>query len=174
MKMLVEEIDMHKISSVKNIKTKGGKTVQSEQKSKQHAMENHHKVNVKCSRCGYQHEYTKCPAYGQICKACNKRNHFAKMCRKQVSTRKIQTVEQSDEQDDFFVETTDVQTTQIMENVHTVITETQNEKDKWTESLKINNKNITFKLDTGAACNVIPNNVFKSLETHRLHLHCRS
>jgi len=85
----------------------------------------------------------------------------------QVSTRKIQTVEQgeqSDEQDDFFVGTIDVQT---MKNVHIVTTETQNEKDKLTESLKINNKNVTFKLDTGAACNVIPNNVFKSLETQR-------
>lgn len=85
---LVEEIAMNKKSSVKNTKTRGGKIMQSEQKSKQHAMESHHKANVKCSRCGYQHEYKKCPAYGQTCKACKQIKHFA-MCRKQVSTKKI-------------------------------------------------------------------------------------
>lgn len=83
MKMLVEEVDENKISSVRNIK-KRGKTVQSEQ----HTMECQHKAHTKCSRCGYQHEFKKCPAYGQMCKACNKRNHFAKMCKTQVSTKK--------------------------------------------------------------------------------------
>ncbi len=37
MKMLVEEVDVNKISSVRNIK-KRGKTLQSEQKSKQHTI----------------------------------------------------------------------------------------------------------------------------------------
>ena len=34
-----------------------------------------------CRQCGYMHKYGKCPAYGQMCKKCNGRNHFAKMCR---------------------------------------------------------------------------------------------
>ncbi len=86
MKKLVEEVDMNKISSVRNTK-KRGKTMQSEQKSNQHTMECQHKAHVQCSRCGNQHEYKKCPAYGQTCKACNKRNHFSKICKTQVSTK---------------------------------------------------------------------------------------
>lgn len=84
--------------------------------------------------------------------------------------KKIQAIdqgEQSDEQDDFFVGTIEVQKTQTIKNVYTFSTETQIQKDRWTESLRINNKNVTFKLDTGSACNVIPHNVFKSLETQR-------
>lgn len=30
---------------------------------------------------GYKHELRKCPAYGQTCRMCTKKNHFAKMCK---------------------------------------------------------------------------------------------
>ena len=38
-----------------------------------------------CSRCGYNHckQGKKCSANGQICSACNKPNHFARVCRTQ-------------------------------------------------------------------------------------------
>ena len=31
-----------------------------------------------CFYCGNSHQIRKCPAYGQTCKKCNKRNHFAR------------------------------------------------------------------------------------------------
>ncbi|XP_063538098.1 uncharacterized protein LOC134747405 [Cydia strobilella] len=34
-----------------------------------------------CSRCGGNHAYNKCPAYGVRCDSCNGYNHYAKMCR---------------------------------------------------------------------------------------------
>ena len=47
-----------------------------------------------CNRCGYKHEYKKCPAFGQTCKSCQKNNHLAKMCKAQGHTRKMHAVEQ--------------------------------------------------------------------------------
>lgn len=37
------------------------------------------------SKCGYKHEPRKCPAYGQTCKVCSRKNYFGPMCR----TKKI-------------------------------------------------------------------------------------
>ena len=34
-----------------------------------------------CSRCGWSHRPRQCPAFGQQCKKCGRRNHFAKVCR---------------------------------------------------------------------------------------------
>ena len=33
-----------------------------------------------CKYCGSNHQCRQCPAYGKVCKACGKKNHFAKKC----------------------------------------------------------------------------------------------
>ena len=35
-----------------------------------------------CRRCGGDHRYGKCPAYGKTCDKCGERNHWAKMCKR--------------------------------------------------------------------------------------------
>lgn len=37
--------------------------------------------NKNCSRCGRNHAYKKCPAFGKTCHKCNRENHFSNMCR---------------------------------------------------------------------------------------------
>ena len=34
-----------------------------------------------CNKCGINHKYGQCPAYGTVCNKCKKPNHWAKMCR---------------------------------------------------------------------------------------------
>ena len=34
-----------------------------------------------CEYCGFKHAKRKCPAYGKICQKCNKKNHFANVCK---------------------------------------------------------------------------------------------
>ena len=34
-----------------------------------------------CRFCGRTHERNRCPAFGQVCKLCKKKNHFAVVCR---------------------------------------------------------------------------------------------
>ena len=52
-----------------------------------------------CGKCGYKHEPSKCPAFGKVCKNCNKRNHFAKKCK----SKKIHEVHDNDSDLDIFL-----------------------------------------------------------------------
>lgn len=36
---------------------------------------------IKCGQCGLNHQQRQCPAYNDVCKKCNKRGHWANMCR---------------------------------------------------------------------------------------------
>src|SRR5207253_7508989 len=50
-----------------------------------------------CTKCGMTHAFKACPAFGQICHKCKKRNHFA-VCCKTTSVHEIQ----EDEEDNVF------------------------------------------------------------------------
>ena len=47
-------------------------------------------MNV-CQFCGYSNKRGHCPAYGKICNACHKQNHFAKVCK--AATKEVHTVD---------------------------------------------------------------------------------
>lgn len=69
-KALTEEVEMNRIRRVRpkdnRAKASTGRLEQNE---------------LSCNRCGFKHEIKKCPAIGQTCKTCHKKNHFAKMCK---------------------------------------------------------------------------------------------
>ena len=65
-----------------------------------------------CGRCGRKHGDVPCPSMGKVCRKCNAKNHFEKMCRtkKKVNNRShkqlVNTVNDSDSSDtEYFVET---------------------------------------------------------------------
>ena len=65
-----------------------------------------------CGRCGRQHGDAPCPAIGKVCRKCNAKNHFEKMCRskKKVTNRshkqRVNTVDDFDSSDtQYFVGT---------------------------------------------------------------------
>ena len=51
------------------------------------------KIPVTCKYCGKSHKPRECHAFGQICKKCHKKNHFAKVC-KSSKTKKNDSTEQ--------------------------------------------------------------------------------
>ena len=54
-----------------------------------------------CSYCGRRHPPRKCPAFGNLCHNCGKRNHFKSVCR---SASKVQMVtEEEKDNEEFFV-----------------------------------------------------------------------
>jgi hypothetical protein len=95
-----------------------------------------------CGRCGNAHtRQQSCPATGIECHKCGRKNHFAKMCWS-TSRKPVHTVthDNPSEDEDMFVATV------------------QHEKSgprDWHAILKINEKTVSFKIDTGAQCNVI-------------------
>ena len=67
-------------------------------------------------------------------------NHFAKVCR----SKTVYSVDDDD---------TDQQASLFVGVVHA---KTQRQTDEWTVELKLDHKQVKFKLDTGAQANVIP------------------
>ena len=108
-----------------------------------------------CGKCGNKHEYGKCPAYGQTCKLCSRKNHYARVCRskkprdyQRKSDRNVNEIEQ--ELNELFIGA-------IQSNRKRNSRKQTNKNDeKWKEVLKINGQKLTFRLDTGADCNVLP------------------
>lgn len=97
----------------------------------------------------------KCPAYGQICKACHKKNHYAKKCMTRAQTEKQRRIHGIDKGDEMFLGTIEMETELYQISDEVKKKELQNGVQQWTETLKVNNQKLIVKLDTGADCNVI-------------------
>ena len=118
---------------------------------------------VMCGRCGGKHgKQQTCPAIGATCHKCKKLNHYSKMCKTRLTNeRKVHSHEAAEKQreknadsesDDFFIGAINA----------------QDENKEWTTSLKIDNKNVKFKIDTGAECNVISKKTYEEVTKTRL------
>lgn len=68
----------------------------------------------------------------------------------------MHTVEQNESCTDMFTGTVGVKDEKCIQTIKT-------DEEMWTENLKINRRNVTFKLDTGAECNVMSENTYSSL-----------
>ncbi len=129
---------------------------QSQKKSFKHdgQRENYSSTKFKCGKCGYEHEKLKCPAYGKHCNNCNNLHHFGRMCKsKQKKRQDVHVIEQNDDSDysdDLFV--------------GMVNTENNNDQnDKWSCTLTLNEQPVVFKIDTGAQCSVMPTKLYTKL-----------
>lgn len=96
-----------------------------------------------CSRCGLSHYYNKCPAYQKTCGRCRQLNHFASMCR---NKNKVNSINVADSVENNVLYVGSINNDNIL-NVQSA--------NAWVSDLKINGKNVTFKLDTGAMANVL-------------------
>lgn len=114
--------------------------------------------NSKCTFCGYEHKPRQCPAYGKICKKCNKRGHFAHVCKKGKYINEIDnenhSEEDSDEDEDesFKIDCIDKDSR-------------KSRKKRWYEKIEVNEKaTIDFKVDTGADVNTIPKHLYEQVK----------
>ncbi|CAI9714890.1 Hypothetical predicted protein [Octopus vulgaris] len=99
-----------------------------------------------CHYCGYNHKRNKCPAFHKTCEKCKKQGHYAKMCKSRKFVHKVE-IHTDDESDD------DTHALEMItannSRVHK-IEKFKTPRDIWTVELKVNNSNVTFKIDTGA------------------------
>ena len=100
-------------------------------------------IKQKCGKCGYKHEPRKCPAFGKLCHNCKKKNHFSTVCK----NKKMHELQENDYDSDIFLDSVETE---------------QNVKD-WKVNMKICDKTVNMKLDTGAQCNVLPYHVYKQI-----------
>ena len=91
-----------------------------------------------CNYCGYKHEKRKCPAWGQTCDHCKKKNHFKARCKsiKQIHREDTGTEEGSDP-------------SAWLNAV------TSSRKPRETALMFVNGCEVRFQLDSGAEVNTI-------------------
>ncbi|KAG5890293.1 hypothetical protein JTB14_031890 [Gonioctena quinquepunctata] len=102
------------------------------------------RIVTSCPKCGYSSSHKRCPAEERRCNRCNIFGHFGKVCRYEtkheichlVDTKSEQSDEDIDEHDEYLLGSVD---------------DCFNEYE-WCVRLRIlnGNKNIVFKVDTGA------------------------
>lgn len=107
---------------------------------------NNDKIN--CTRCLTKHEIKKCPAYRQECKKCGKLNHFARACKNKF-VREVCLDEQYVNSISIF----NVKNMKLKKKYDSC----------WFEKIKVENKIIEFKLDTGSEVNIIPLSIFNKI-----------
>lgn len=100
-----------------------------------------------CGRCGKApaHSLNNCAAREAECRKCRKKGHFAAVCR----SGRVAAILENEEEDTLFLGAVS----------------TGNNPKTWKKTLKVNGRDITFKLDTGADVTVIPATVY-SREQH--------
>ena len=174
-----EETQIH----VKQIKTEQEHSVYKIQKTRSEASKSEDILIINnCRFCPYSHPKGKCPAFGKRCNNCKKMNHFANRCLSKKNAnvinindrtnRRNESLESSQEYnslftDEFIIETLDINPNNdssagINKGISGVKSETPSPPE-WLLNIKVNETDIEFKLDTGAQCNVIPWNIYKTL-----------
>ena len=95
-----------------------------------------------CKYYGKTHEAKKCPAFSKVCSQCQRRNHFAVVCKSKV-VRAID-CDDRDVENELFIGSLFIGDIQ----------------DKWQADVSFNDTRIRFKLDAGAQANVLPYQVY--------------
>ena len=144
-----DALDTHN-SSVHYCKTKGrGQYKPRKQPNEaQRAATTHDKQ--KCGNCGTTHPPRKCGAYNKACNNCGKLGHFSKVCRSpKISKGKIRYINQNVHEASDSTSECDVYIGMVKSS--------DNDKTglKWSEDLRVNDKLLNFKLDTGSDINII-------------------
>ena len=103
---------------------------------------------VQCKHCGYRHADRSCPAQGKRCRKCGKLNHFAACCKEapRSASKPVHAVDQDPDDSDIddYLQFDSIQ-----------IDACGLESDDWMQKLRLNGKQVTFKLDTGAQANIV-------------------
>lgn len=135
-------------------KQKGGKSVPKEHNSQPKYSHKQHdgrkdKSNKRCKCCGGKHDRDKsaCPAYGETCDYCGKKNHFTKLCLSRKANTRVKMVEDDDSSDDSVYK------------VHTV-GKVQADGSKWYVDINMQveenpSKLVKCQMDTGSTCNLM-------------------
>ena len=106
-----------------------------------------HESTFKCKYCGKSHAPKQCPAFGKKCHNCGKNNYFSKVCQK----KKVFGVEEN--------KTSEHLEPLFIGAVNHPSSNNGNIDDEYFKTLRMQDKKIRFKIDTGSQANILPVNV---------------
>ena len=135
------------MKTVNEINDAAVSTVQSQSGATQNkTRSNTRKDNIDCKFCGYTHAKGRCPAYGETCHNCGKKNHFEKVCKGKALAEK--------QMNSLFIGAVGA-----LSN--------ESKLKSWILPMKVSDKgkanDIQFKIDTGAETNCINLRTVQSL-----------
>ncbi|XP_072380022.1 uncharacterized protein [Diabrotica undecimpunctata] len=145
-----------------------------------------------CTRCGYNHlRDNRCPAWGKTCAKCQGHNHFAKVCREDHKTsgsnvrikpeiprkamkeqkKKVHQVTEASVSD-VHSSGSESEGSEYQYFVRSVNSKCKHEvgQDMWSADIYVNNKPVSFKLDTGAEVSTLPLSILKEIAP-TAHIH---
>ena len=110
-----------------------------------------------CTRCGKEaHAREKCPAKDATCHRCNRKGHYSSQC----FSKRVAEVEGENEQEKF----------EPASNLDTAFLNTMSsEQEKsWSINLQMEEKEVCFKMDTGAEVTAISEKTYQLLKKDKL------
>ena len=140
----------------------------------------------KCRKCGWKHPPRKCPAYGQNCRWCGGKGHYAKYCKsknprnqkERFSRRDTWEVSPEGASENFEFEEDAIQIVFTKETFCSKRSQSENimfdeiENTRALGDLKLSNRAgvqcvVRFKLDSGAGANLLPICMYRKLFSNR-------
>jgi len=111
----------------------------------------------KCRYCGQMHVFIKenCPAWGKVCSACSGRNHFQSVCKRQSASHKKMKPKVNKVEDISEPLVSGDESGSSTEWMNGVIDNFLHERAVKCRML-IDVKAVSFQIDTGATCNLLP------------------
>ncbi|CAB4018481.1 Hypothetical predicted protein [Paramuricea clavata] len=123
-----------------------------------------------CKFCAGRHQRGKCPAYGQKCNKCQRRNHFARCCKQtvhQVDDSQDRASFESSSESDFVIESLVATESEAASEVQQALKidplNSDTSAGHWSVTLNAGSQDIPFKIDTGAQVNVLPKKLYNKL-----------
>lgn len=110
------------------------------------------KVNQKCFCCGLGGHFAKnpnCPALNAVCRKCNKKGHFERVCRSVSQIRRISTTANNEDMDKF-------SSPQILK-----VGDQPNKMPYLNCQVLVNGKPLFMVIDTGAAVSILNEKLYK-------------
>lgn len=114
-----------------------------------------HKEDNPCDRCGGHHGLGRCPAKGKICSYCKIPGHFVRCCRKRKYKEAQTSRSSSGKSADELVS--------LVDSFYIGVVTCEDSEKPWSTYLIINNKEVEFKIDTGADVSIMSEKEFLSL-----------
>lgn len=118
--------------------------------------------NFDCQRCGKKHGVKSCPAYNKRCRKCHKVGHFFNFC-KSKNINVVDDLENKNFKRNSSDDCSNESESKLYLDAIHLNCKVYSVEDDWCETVKIGNKSLTVKLDTGAQCNVLSYNLAKEL-----------
>lgn len=116
------------------------------------------KGKKQCGNYATRHPFGAYSAHGKTCNNCDKLNHYARCCRSTLVKQRVKVVENSGYSND----TTGNQTEEFF--IDSLEQGISTDTEGWIQAITVNNREINFKLDTGAKINIPPASEFDKLQ----------